>query len=244
MNIQSINATSAQFYKNFTSHKKQIQADTRTNLSGSGENFSDTLALTQTAQNKYTELSKSISASGQESIVIFDTNQGAINLDIDAYFSNNRNANNASSLLQTLPPLLLPTQNNIDALSNHISATFPQFLTENNIPSAPSSISYDSNGQIQLPSDYAYTSELKQALANNPALSAQLSTVHALTSHFSGIQKSMSFQQEYRAAATQTEVDATVARYHYLFSGNRSFNSKPLLFTEDGHMKLSQDSKP
>jgi hypothetical protein len=54
-------------------------------------------------------------------------------------------------------------------------------------------------------------------------MSRELSTVNALTSNFVEMQKSRQFQQEYAAATTQAEVDAVVARYSYLFSGNQDY---------------------
>jgi hypothetical protein len=139
---------------------------------------------------------------------------------------------------------LLPTQNNIDALSNHISETFPQFLSQNNIPTAPSSITYDNEGQIQLPSDYAYASEFKQALANNPTMSKELSTVNALTSHFVEMQKSASFQQEYATTKTKAEANAVVARYSYLFTDNKHYDTIALQISENSRLSLTHDGDP
>ncbi len=161
-------------------------------------------------------------------------------LNIDNYFTP---PSKTSGLGLSLPPLLLPSQRNIDALTSHISATFPQFLAQNKIPSAPSSITYDSEGKMQLPPDYAYASEFKQALANNPTMERELRTVNALTSNLVEMKKSIPFQQEY-AAATQAEADAVVAKYSRLFSGNRHYDTIALHFTASGKLSLSADGKP
>ena len=244
MKIQSGNAYAAYLYQNISPHQKQTSAGVTANFSASGKIISDTVAVSQTAQNYLATQSSSAAASGNSKTASFDTDQGPKNLDIDAYFSPSGKEPGTASLFQTLPPLLLPTKNNIDELSSHISATFPQFLAENNIPSAPSSITYDNEGQIRLPSDYAYASEFKQALANDPKMSRELSTVNALSSHYVEIQKSLEFQEEYAAATTKTEANAVVARYSYLFSGNRHYDTIALQFSDSGLLSLTHDGEP
>lgn len=229
---------------NISPHQKQAPADVTANFSASGATISDTVAISQAARNYLDDQSNSATASGNSATAIFDTDQGSMNLNIGAYFSPNGSANGAASSFQTLPPLLIPSKNNIDTLTNHISATFPQFLAQNGIPSAPSSITYDNQGQIQLPSDYAYASEFKQALANNPTMSKELSTINALTSHFVEMQKAAPFHQDYAAAATQAEVDALVARYSYLFSDNHHYDTIALQFSPSGRLSLTHNGKP
>lgn len=168
---------------------------------------------------------------------VYDTDQGAQSLDIDAYFTPP-----AGGYL-TLPPLLMPSQRNIDALSSHISSALPKMLAENGIPSAPASITYDSQGQMQLPADYLYADKFKQALEKNPALDRELHTVNALTSHMVEMNKVMPFQQEYAAASSQAEADAVVAKYSYLFSGTRFSSSIALEFSANGHLTMTADGK-
>lgn len=168
---------------------------------------------------------------------LFDTNQGTQALDIDAYFTPP-----AGGYL-TLPPLLMPSQRNIDALSGHISATFPKFLAENGIPSAPTSITYGSDGKMRLPADYPYASKLAQALEDNPTMARELQTVNALTSHMVEMNKSIPFQQEYTAASSQAEINAVIAKYAHLFSGNRLSSSIALEFSENGRLTMTADGK-
>ncbi|RLA38651.1 MAG: hypothetical protein DRQ64_08475 [Gammaproteobacteria bacterium] len=243
MEIQSASAYAVYSYQNISSQQKQASTDVTADFSTSGATITDTISISQTARNYLAYQSNTVAEPGNSTTAVFDTDQGSKSLNIDAYFSPNGKANGAGSLFQTLPPLLLPTKNNIDALTNHISETFPQFLAQNNIPTAPSSITYDNEGQIQLSSDYAYTSEFKQALANNPTMSRELSTVNALTSHFVEMQKSASFQQEY-AAATKAEANTVVERYSYLFSDNHHYDSIALQFSENGRLSLTHDGKP
>ena len=244
MQIHSGSAYAAYSYRNISPHQKRTSADVRANFSASGETISDTVAISQTAQNYLAVQSISAIGSGNSKTALLDTAQGPKNLDIEDYFSPGGKVHGTASLFQTLPPLLLPTKNNIDELSDHISTTFPQFLAENNIPSAPSSITYDNEGQIQLPSDYPYASEFKQALANNPTMSRELHTVNALTSHYVEMQKSLKFQQEYAATTTKAEVNAVLARYSYLFADNKQYDTITLQFSESGRLSLTHNDKP
>lgn len=243
MRIQSASAYVNYPYLNVFSPRKQFPTDGKANISTLGANISDTVSISQAAQNYHADQSNAL-ASGNSATAVFHTDQGPKKLNIDAYFSAGRCANGASSLFQTLPPLLLPTQNNIKAVTENISAAFPQFLAENNIPSAPSNITYDQEGQIQLPADYPYAEEFKLAVANNSTMARELQTVHALSSHFAGMEKSYPFLQEYAAAATQAEARAVVDKYSYLFGDNRRYSTIALHFSENGALSITADGEP
>ena len=240
MQIQSASAYSPYSYQNISSRRKQAPANVTADFSAYLVNNTGAAAISQTSR----DLSDSAAATGNCATAVFDTNQGPRNLNIDDYFSPGGSANGATSSSLTLPPLLLPSQNNVKALADHISASFPQFLAQNNIPSAPSSIGYDDKGQIQLPSDYAYAPELEQALANNPTMARELQTVHALSSHLAGLQKLYPFQQEYAAAATLSDAEAVVAKYSYLFGENRQYSAIALNFSESGGLSITADGNP
>lgn len=172
---------------------------------------------------------------------LYDTDQGAKPLDIDAYFTPGSKA--TYSPPDTLPPLLLPSPNNIRMLSRHITAAMPQFLKENNIPSPPSSITYDTQGQIQLPVDYQYAAAFKQALDQHPAMDRQLRTVNALSSHLAEMRKAAPFQAEYAAAPSASEQAAVVQKYSWLFSQNRQFSQMALVFDANGTLSVTADGQ-
>ena len=142
-----------------------------------------------------------------------------------------------------LPPLLMPSQQNVDTLTAHISKVFPEFLADNNIPLAPKEISYDNQGQLQLPADYPYADELRAALNDNPSMARQLSTVNALTSHVVEMRKSIPFQEEYAAASSQAEANAVIEKYSHLFWGNRRNDSIALSFSENGSLTMTANGK-
>jgi hypothetical protein len=240
--IQSASAYPVVSLPNVASRPKQSSAVAAAASSTvSSATSAETTSISQAARDRLAAQSGAAAPSGSGATAVYDTNQGALDLDIDDYFTPHANT---SAGLFSLPPLLLPNQKNIDALASHISAIFPRFLKQNNIPFAPSSVTYDTAGKIQLPADYPYASEFKQALANNPVLERELSTVNALTSHLVEMRKSIPFQRDYAAAKSQAEADAVVARYSYLFSGNRHYSAIALHFSANGGLTLSADGKP
>lgn len=167
----------------------------------------------------------------------YDTSQGRLALDIDAYFT----PDPSRSLLSI--PLLMPTRDNIDALSQHISAAMPGFLAAHGIPQAPASMTYDAHGQMQLPTDYPYAKQFRAALADNPVLARELSTASALSSQMTEMAKALPFDAEYRAARTPAEVEAVIAKYRSLLDGHATPSSIALNFDSQGRLSVSADGK-
>lgn len=200
---------------------------------GQAASSADQASISQAARSRLAAESEETAGAK----AVYGTDQGAQSLDIDAYFTPP-----AGGYL-TLPPLLMPSQRNIDALSSHISAALPKLLADNGIPSAPASITYDGAGKMQLPADYPYAEKFRQALEGNPAMERELRTVNALASHMVEINKSIPFQQEYAAASSQAEVDAVVAKYAHLFSGNRISSAIALEFSARGRLTVTADGK-
>mgnify|MGYP000558935175 CR=1 FL=1 len=100
--------------------------------------------ISDEARRLYEQSHNASAAAGEAE---FDTNKGAMGLDIDAYFT----PPGSQGVDLDSVPLLMPTRKNIDALSRHISASMPAFLARNGIAEAPASVTYDNRGQIQLP---------------------------------------------------------------------------------------------
>lgn len=208
----------------------------------SSANTADTAKISQSTRDFYAIFEsqlKPVASAGSSAKAEFDTTKGTMELDIESYFAPPASQRvNLDSV-----PLLFPNQKNIEALSNYISAHMPGFLADNGIPTPPASITYDTMGQIQLPADYPYATEFKQALNDNPVMELALRTTSALTSHMVEMNKSISFQREYAAATSQAQIEAVVAKYHYLFSANRHYDSIALNFTPDGILSITHDGK-
>lgn len=174
----------------------------------------------------------------------FDTDRGRREIDIGQYFSGQRQHQGEQvTLRDSLPPLLLPTQRNIDALSAHLGETLPRFLADNQIPTAPASLRYDGAGKLQLPADYPYARELQNALQKNPAMARELSTLNALASQVGQLNRLIPFNQEYAAARTPGEAAAVVAKYSDLFSERRQPVDTELVLSPDGKPSMRGDGQ-
>lgn len=186
----------------------------------------------------FTVSSASTASGSAAGSAVFDTDKGSVALDIDTYFS----ASPASPMAE-LPPLMMPSQRNIDALSQHVASAFPQFLAEHGIPSAPASITYDGSGQPQFPADYAYSKELKAALNDSPVMSRELMTTAALASHKDALDQSAEFQAAYRSASSPKALAAVLAKYAGLLSGNPPASHVALTFSPQGAMGVTVNGK-
>jgi hypothetical protein len=227
VNVQS---TSALFFSSVSTYSASVQK----HPAASTVNTADTVSISQKARDLYA----ATSAENSDRLT-FDTDKGTTELDIESYFAP---PGSQGVDLDSLP-LLMPSQKNIDALSNYISSHMAGFLADNGIPSPPASISYDNRGQIQLPADYAYADEFKQALEDNPVMDRVLSTTSALSSTMVEMNKSIPFQCEYAAATSQAQINAVVAKYSHLFSSNRSYDSIALNFTAEGTLSITHNGK-
>jgi hypothetical protein len=167
---------------------------------------------------------------------VFNTNKGDVELDIEDYFTPNHKT--FSGGIDSLPPLMMPTQNNINALAKHISNTLPGLMSNYDIPIAPETIQYDNRGQLVLPNDYPYADEFTQMLDENPALAREMSTVNALSSHLAGIQRAAQFQEESQGMS-DGEIAALMSKYTDLFDGQHSAGDFSLGFTADGALQVS-----
>lgn len=168
------------------------------------------------------------------SSAVFDTDKGRVELDLDAYFSSTpRNAGAG------LPPLLMPTQENIDALNRHVSGVFPGFLSDNGIPYAPASITYDTHGHPVFPADYPYAAQLGKALDRSPSIAREISSAYALAASKVALDDALKFQDEYRRASNMQELQAVIEKYSALLSGNSPGPQISANFTLDGHMTIT-----
>ena len=177
------------------------------------------------------------------SILSLDTDQGQKDIDVDAYFAPSLNSPDGWNA-DNLPPILLPNPTNINALAKDAVVKLKSLLSAARIPFAPSSVSYDAYGQIQLPSDYPHADQFKQALKDHPVVERELSTVSALTSVVVSMKGSMAFNDEYAKAKTEAEAQAVIARHHALFDGTQHQYQISLRFDEQGEITPFADDQP
>lgn len=141
-------------------------------------------------------------------------------VDLDEEFSNDPPpVTKHLSLAEAAQNLILPTAENVKAITAHVNKRFQELLKSYNIAEAPAQITYDKMGQMQLPANYPHKDELKQALSDNPGFALELSSLNAIASHAAGLKRAIAFNQEYSQASSQAQANALIAKYSDLFSG-------------------------
>lgn len=218
-------------------------ADRRQNLPGYLAASADTVSISQTARDLLAAQAATPSQTRQgstqgASTATFDTNVGSVEINLDEYFSDSPRSASAE-----LPPLMMPTQANIDALNKHLSASFPGFLAEHGIPAAPAKITYDTMGQPQFPADYPYAAQLRQALQDSPGMAREISTAYGLTDSKAALDEAAQFQEAYRQAGDQRALEAVIAKYSALLSGNTLPSQTAIHFTADGQMSITSGDR-
>lgn len=169
--------------------------------------------------------------------VSMDTNHGKISLDIGDYLTAPPQPGPVD--LKSIP-LLLPTEHNINTLSKHSEEAFRAFLSENGIPTPPSSIKFDAEGKLVLPADYPFADELSRALDENPGVEKALQTSAALASHYADIMEGAAFRDEMATARNAADQERIVQKYSHLFDDNRPGVQIVLSFLNDGSLLVGE----
>jgi len=211
-----------------TNQNNSVQTTVQANFGHAAPASGNTVFLTEEAK----QLSES------ESVYTLSTAKGDKEYDLDTYFQA-KPAHEGD--IFDIGGLLLPNEQNVSALQNHLSKVFPDFLSRHNIPEAPESITYDGKGQIVLPADYPYADQLKQALEEERDIAKELSTVNALASHLAAFKELEPFRQEMDKANSQAEIEAIIDKYSFLLGENRQYPSVELSFTEEGKLTVSSE---
>lgn len=212
--------------------KKYFQTNQQSTKSSSEKSFTDYM------ESLKSSTASKVSATEDASVrltISLDTNKGTKEINLDDYLTPKAPSKQAVGF-HNLPPLLLPTQHNVDTLANYSEQKMRSLMQEYDIPVPPTTIEFDQEGGIVLPSDYQYASQLKQALNDNPVVSRAIRTTGAIASQYAGILEGQPFRDEMSTARTQADRDRIVDKYGYLFDDNRSPIRIVLSFLDDGSM--------
>lgn len=171
-----------------------------------------------------------------------DSAIGAAQIDLNKYFSQEPNGLRIKSI-DDLPPLLLPSADNIKALKTHASSQLKQMLQDNSIPLAPEKISFDAAGEMLLPADYPYTRELRKAFEQNEGIHRELSTVNALSSHYVEMQVRTPFVEAMNNATSKAEIERVITQYNYLLQDNNNYISTALVLSSVGDVSVTADGE-
>jgi hypothetical protein len=93
--------------------------------------------------------------------------------------------------------------------------------------------------QVSVKGDHPDADRIEEAVNGNEELKEKMKTLQAIASHVHGMEDSLAFQREYRASSNPASV---VAKYAYLFSGNRRSAVVSIVF-DGGNAGLKTDGK-
>lgn len=197
----------------------------------------ETVSISQVALNRLAAERADTSSTTAQVVrhvsALMDTDKGSVAVDIEDYFSATPRPADAE-----IPPLLMPTQGNIDSLEQHISEIFPTYLAEHRIPYAPASIHYDSQGQPRFPADYPYAAQLRQAFEESPSIAKEIQTAYALSDSKAALDEAAPFQQAYRQASNQQALEVVLAKYSALLSDGPRASPTSATFTPEGRLSI------
>lgn len=149
-----------------------------------------------------------------------------------------------NSRLQTpFGELLLPNAENVAYLQNVANQTLTTLLQKYQIPQAPSSLRYDENGNLQLPSDYPYAATFRQALQENPKSEQLLNNLNGLASHYASLQKIAPLSDALAQARDENASRQVMARYGYLLDAKNHTVDITLEMGSDHKMRVFSDGR-
>lgn len=149
----------------------------------------------------------------------------------------------SGKLLSKLADLKLPNWQSVNELKNDFSAMLNKTLNEAGIDSNPPfNITQTDNGVFSVTGDNPKAAQVQDILNNNDELKTLHHNMQAIASHIPGIEESLKFQREYRAANGAAEIQSVIAKYSSLFSGSTAHHSFATIFGSEGAV-LQMDGK-
>lgn len=175
-----------------------------------------------------------------------DTDKKDTVINLDSHYSNTPPTKRHHGRLSgnDLPPILLPSVNNIQQVARHASARLRSILTDYNIPAPPSHLTYDNYGKMRLPADFPYAKQLQQALADNPGLARELRDLNAMASHYVMMGNSIEFTKEIYRAEPQQEVGWIRQQHSHLLEDDSNSKRIALTFSKEGSITIYANGKP
>lgn len=139
----------------------------------------------------------------------------------------------ASGLLDSL---ILPTEENVRTLSTQLGKDLAQLLGDAGISTEPPiAFSTSYSGDIVIEGDRADKEQILKVVNADERVSQEIRNTVAISSHAVATAESLEFQREY---VTSDNPETVVAKYSYLFTGQRSHHTS-VVFDGNGIDVLS-----
>jgi len=188
--------------------------------------------------------------SGQagQGLYTLDTGAGKELRDLDDFYSTEKPKPIPGNITvrSVADTIMTPSANNVRALSDHVSQRMQDLLSAHNIPEAPASVKFDSEGTMVLPDDYQYADEFKAALAKDPGFEREMSDLNAITSHFVELQRLARQENQATAekdkAALMEKMKAQTEQKFFSVDTGRGPNTA-LEFDADGVLTMTENGQ-
>lgn len=134
-------------------------------------------------------------------------------------------------------PLLLPTRENVAKLAQEATDSLNAMLDAAGIPRKPGfelEIEDVNSAHVTVKSDRPDAQAIEDLINADQQLQMTLHNAEAIASHIPAIERSMAYQEEYRAARTQQQIDQVNARYADLLSGHSTAADIGMRYGETG----------
>ncbi len=147
--------------------------------------------------------------------------------------------------LSELPPIMLPTQENVKKLSEELSKKLKDLFDENGInPEPPIEFNVNSfNGAVSVKNNRSDTQEIGELIKKNPELELQIHNVGALSSHVVAISKAIEAGNAYAAAQSESEINSVIRKYSSVYKGNIEVTDFSLIFN-GSDIQVNANDKP
>lgn len=176
-------------------------------------------------------------AAASSTVVSLDTGHGTQLTNLDQYFT--YSGDGAAAL-----PALLPTQQNISAISDHAAERVKTVLGEEKIPTAPASIRYDQDGKMMVPPDYPHKERLDQTMNKHQGLNTELRTLTSLSGQYAESQKLQPYFDAVSQARSKADLEAANQRHQSLLWSTSNYPSQiSLNFSKGGQLSVMADGK-
>ena len=146
--------------------------------------------------------------------------------------------------LSRLPPLMLPTRENVQKLSASLSEDLKNLFSEAGInPNPPVEFDVDPySGKVSVKANRPDAPQIAELIKNNREVEMKIHNVAALSSHVVAMAKAMEASSAYQAAQTPAEIDQVLAKYSSVFNGQTEVIDFSLVFNGED-VQVNADGK-
>lgn len=122
--------------------------------------------------------------------------------------------------------LLLPTRQNVEAISAYMKEEISKAFDRADIPEDPPvEFSLDGNGQITVKGDRPDIEKIQALFKNNDELGEKMHNFLALASQMPAFERAVEYTEKYEQAHSQAEIDALNREYSDLFDGKNHYST-------------------